>query len=103
MRLNAVVWADSGEAISEYRQRIVAAVPYWDQVRLALFGNAYEGALNLNLDRTGAPRPGPRTFDLDAQRTEIPPAPPLLRLPSLPGYQPLVPSAAPLLSRTVPF
>src|SRR4051812_25424210 len=56
-----------------------------DQLRLSLFANAYEGALNLNLDRTGAPRPGPRTFDLDAHRTELPPASPLMRMPVVAG------------------
>jgi hypothetical protein len=68
--LDAVTWVDSGETIAAYRRRIVAAVPFWERVRLSLFANAYEGALNLNLDRTGTPRPGPRTFDLGARRPE---------------------------------
>jgi hypothetical protein len=85
VRLDAVVWDDSGEKISDYRKRVYESVSPWERVRLALFANAYEGALNLNLDPTGAPRPGPRTFDLDAPRTEIPPPSPLLRLPVFAG------------------
>jgi hypothetical protein len=85
VRLDAIAWADTGEKISEYRKRIFNAVSSWDRIRLSLFANAYEGALNLNLDRTGAPRPGPRTFELEAHRTEIPPAGSLTRWPVVAG------------------
>jgi hypothetical protein len=74
--LNAVEWEDSGERISDYRSRVYASVSPLERLRLTLFANAYEGALNLNLDRTGKPRPGPKTFDLDAHQAGIPPAVP---------------------------
>jgi hypothetical protein len=76
--LDAFTWVDSDETIAAYRKRIYDSVPFWEQVRLAVFANAYAGALNLNLDRTGAPRPGPSTFDIDANRTAVPaPASPI--------------------------
>jgi hypothetical protein len=83
--LDAVVWVDSGETIASYRQRIFDAVPFWEQVRLAVFANAYEGALNLNLDKYGVPRPGPRTFHLSEGRTGVPPAAAPMRMTIIGG------------------
>jgi hypothetical protein len=53
--LDAVAWSDSQENIAAYRKRVHASVPFWRGVYLLLIGNAYEGAVNLNLDRTGHP------------------------------------------------
>ena len=53
--LDTVRWADTNERISEYRDKVRASVPWWRQLYLMVFGNAYEGALNLNLDKNGRP------------------------------------------------
>jgi hypothetical protein len=57
--LRVVCWADTGEPVSDYRARLAATVPFWRRVRLILFGTAYEGAINLRLDRHGRPLPAP--------------------------------------------
>jgi hypothetical protein len=54
--LDAVEWTDTGESIAAYRQRIAAGVPFLRQVYLYVFGNAYEGAVALNLDSRGRRR-----------------------------------------------
>jgi hypothetical protein len=51
--LDAVRWDDSGEAIDDYRDRIAQTIPFWERVRLSLFANAFEGAVNLGLDEGG--------------------------------------------------
>ncbi len=53
--LDSVAWSDSQECIAAYRKRVYDSVPFWRGVYLLLIGNAYEGAVNLNLDRTGHP------------------------------------------------
>ena len=58
--LNEVEWADSGQRISEYRKEVASSVSFWEKMRFALFRNAYEGALRLNLDAKGNPKPGAR-------------------------------------------
>jgi hypothetical protein len=58
--LAEVVWADSGQRISEYRKQIASGVTFWEKLRLTLLGTAYEGALRLNLDAKGNPKPGAR-------------------------------------------
>jgi hypothetical protein len=51
--LEEVRWTDSDERISDYRARVYASVPFWRRIWLAVFGNAYEGAVNLHLDSKG--------------------------------------------------
>jgi len=51
--LDQVTWSDSGEIISEYRTRVYSSVTFWRRVYLMTLGNAYEGAINLNLDKNG--------------------------------------------------
>jgi hypothetical protein len=51
--LDRVAWSDSGEKIAEYRQRVYRSVSFWRRMYLLIAGNAYEGAINLNLDRSG--------------------------------------------------
>jgi hypothetical protein len=51
--LDRVSWSDSGELISAYRQRLYNSVSFWRRMYLILLGNAYEGAVNLNLDSRG--------------------------------------------------
>jgi hypothetical protein len=58
--LDEVAWADSGQRISEYRKEVASSVSFWEKMRFALFRNAYEGALRLNLDAKGNPKPGAR-------------------------------------------
>ena len=55
--LDTVSWSDSGQSIAAYRREVYSSVPFWRRVYLSLLGNAYEGAINLNLDSTGKPRP----------------------------------------------
>jgi hypothetical protein len=58
--LHMVRWADSDESVAAYRQRVRAMVPFWRQVYLALFGNAYEGAVNWGKEWKGGPLPEKR-------------------------------------------
>ena len=53
--LDDVRWADTGEIISAYRQRVKASVGFWRRLYLTVFCNAYEGAINLHLDSKGRP------------------------------------------------
>src|SRR5262249_3508950 len=55
--LSSVVWEDTGENIEEYRDRLYKSVPWKRRMYLSWFGNAYEGALNLRLDKRGNPLP----------------------------------------------
>jgi hypothetical protein len=55
--LHMVRWADSDEMISAYRERVRKMVPFWRQVYLALFGSAYEGAVNWGKEWKGGPLP----------------------------------------------
>lgn len=55
--LEHVEWEDSRELISAYRQRVKASVGFWRGVYLAIFANAYQGAVNLRLDSRGRPLP----------------------------------------------
>ena len=55
--LDEVRWADSGETISAYRQRLKKSVGFWRGLYLTLFCNAYQGAINLHLDKRGRPLP----------------------------------------------
>jgi hypothetical protein len=59
--LDEVRWADSGETISTYRQRVKASVGFWRRLYLTVFCNAYQGALNLHLDSKGRPLPRGQT------------------------------------------
>src|SRR5215813_5815990 len=58
--LDEVAWADSGQRISDYRKELASGFTFWEKVRFALFRTAYEGALRLNLDAKGNPKPGTR-------------------------------------------
>ena len=58
--LHMVRWADSDESIAAYRERVRATVPFWRQVYLALFGTAYEGAVNWGKEWKGGPLPDGR-------------------------------------------
>ena len=51
--LDQVAWSDSGEVIADYRRRVYSSVSFWRRVYLMTLGNAYEGAINLNLDKSG--------------------------------------------------
>ncbi len=55
--LKKVVWADTGENIEKYRNRLYYSLPWKQRLYLAWFGNAYQGALNLRLDSRGRPLP----------------------------------------------
>jgi hypothetical protein len=55
--LHLVRWADSDELLAAYRERVRAMVPFWRQVYLALFANAYEGAINWGKEWKGGPLP----------------------------------------------
>jgi hypothetical protein len=55
--LHLVRWVDSDELIAAYRERVRAMVPFWRQVYLALFANAYEGAINWGKEWKGGPLP----------------------------------------------
>jgi hypothetical protein len=55
--LKSVVWDDTGENIEEYRNRLYYSVPWKRRLWLSWFGNAYQGALNLHLDKQGRPLP----------------------------------------------
>src|SRR5262245_41553033 len=51
--LDQVCWSDSCDRISHDRIRVRDAIPFWRRLYLLLNGNAYEGAVNLNLDKHG--------------------------------------------------
>jgi hypothetical protein len=53
--LEDVRWSDSGETISTYRNRLKASVGFWRGLYLTVFCNAYQGAINLHLDKHGRP------------------------------------------------
>ena len=55
--LKSVVWQDTGESIKEYRDRVYYSVPWKRRLYLTWLGTAYEGALNLRLDKKGRPLP----------------------------------------------
>ena len=57
--LDEVRWADSGETISAYRRRVKRSVGFWRGLYLTIFCNAYQGAINLHLDKRGRPLPRP--------------------------------------------
>ena len=42
--------------IAQYRQRVYNSVSLWQRMYYVILGNAYEGAINLNLDRSGRPK-----------------------------------------------
>ena len=54
--LGSLAWADTGENIAVYRQRLYKSVSFWRRIYLMLLGNAYEGAVALNLDSKGQPK-----------------------------------------------
>jgi len=56
--LDEVEWADSGQRISDYRKELASGFTFLEKVRFALFRTAYEGAIRLNLDAKGNPKPG---------------------------------------------
>jgi hypothetical protein len=64
--LNEVRWVDSDEKISDYRDRVRNSVPFWRQVWLSVFCNAYQGAINWGVEWKGdfderdVRRPNPR-------------------------------------------
>jgi hypothetical protein len=53
--LHNVRWTDSGEVITDYRRRVKKSVGFWRGLYLAIFCNAYKGAVNLHLDSKGRP------------------------------------------------
>jgi hypothetical protein len=53
--LDEVRWADTGETISAYRRRLKKSVGFWRSLYLTIFCNAYQGAINLHLDKRGRP------------------------------------------------
>ena len=55
--LKSVVWEDTGENVEEYRNRLYYSVPWKRRLYLTWLGTAYEGALNLHLDKRGHPLP----------------------------------------------
>jgi hypothetical protein len=55
--LDDVRWADTGETISAYRRRLKKSVGFWRGLYLTVFCNAYQGAINLHLDKRGRPLP----------------------------------------------
>jgi hypothetical protein len=56
VKLDRVEWSDSRENVGQYRQRVYNSVSLWDRLYYEFLGNAYEGALNLHLDRSGRPK-----------------------------------------------
>jgi hypothetical protein len=56
VKLDRVVWSDSRENVAEYRQRVYNSLSIWQRLYYAVIGNAYEGAINLHLDRSGRPK-----------------------------------------------
>ena len=54
--LSSVAWSDTGENIAAYRERLYRSVSFWRRMYLMLLGNAYEGAVSLNLDSQGKPK-----------------------------------------------
>ena len=56
VKLERVAWSDSGENIAQYRQRVYNSLSFWQRMYYAIIGNAYEGAINLKLDRNGRPK-----------------------------------------------
>jgi len=56
VKLDRVEWSDSRENIAQYRQRVYNSVSLWQRMYYVILGNAYEGAINLNLDRSGRPK-----------------------------------------------
>jgi len=58
--LSSIAWCDTGENVSDYRQRIYNSVLFWRRMYLMLLGNIYEGAVTLNLDSKGQPKDGER-------------------------------------------
>jgi hypothetical protein len=53
--LKAVEWVDSGENVEAYRKQLYDSVPLKQRLWLSCFGNAYQGAINLGLDKNGVP------------------------------------------------
>jgi hypothetical protein len=51
--LNEVRWVDSDERISDYRERLRKSVSIWRQIYLAVFCNAYQGAINWGVEWKG--------------------------------------------------
>jgi hypothetical protein len=70
--LDPVFWTDTGEKISDYRKRLAESAGSARKGWLGSFGNAYQGALNLHLDRTGKPA-GMRLQSLDLTAFQPPP------------------------------
>jgi hypothetical protein len=64
--LSDVEWTDSGQRISDYRKELASGFTFWEKVRFALFRTAYEGALRLNLDAKGNPKPGGRPVRVES-------------------------------------
>jgi hypothetical protein len=56
VKLDRVEWSDSRENIAQYRQRVYDSVSFWKRMYYIIAGNAYEGAINLHLDRSGRPK-----------------------------------------------
>jgi hypothetical protein len=54
--LSSLAWSDTGENVASYRQRLYKSVSFWRRMYLMLMGNAYEGAVALNLDSKGQPK-----------------------------------------------
>src|SRR5262245_4007131 len=55
--LKSVEWEDTGENIEEYRNRLYNSLPWKRRLYLSFLGTAYEGAVNLRLDKRGHPLP----------------------------------------------
>ena len=58
--LSSIAWSDTGENVADYRQRIYNSVSFWRRMYLMLLGNAFEGAVTLNLNSNGQPKDGGR-------------------------------------------
>ena len=56
VKLDRVQWSDSRENVAQYRQRLYSSVSFLQRLYYAVIGNAYEGAIHLNLDRSGRPK-----------------------------------------------
>jgi len=56
VKLDRIEWSDTRENVAQYRQRVYDSVSFWQRLYYIIAGNAYEGAINLHLDRSGRPK-----------------------------------------------
>lgn len=55
--VSSVSWEDTGENVEAYRTRLYYSVPWTRRIYLAVFGNPFQGAPALRLDKNGQPLP----------------------------------------------